>query len=156
MQLSFDAFHQTGDWPDVEKLQHQLVRENDSLDLYAVGDRIPSEIGTNPIRIDNHCQLTVAGVALCNGSDEEVSHFVSALRIAARIREFSADDYALTRSGETFKQPDGATVYIKQTVVGRYNVVVENARGVLGMVLKNIRTNKVAKLAENYSWLWTP
>jgi hypothetical protein len=85
MQLSFDAFHQTGDWPDVEKLQRQLLRENDSLDLYAVGDRIPSEIGTNPIRIDNHCQLTVAGVALCNGADEEVRHFVSALRIAARM-----------------------------------------------------------------------
>jgi predicted nucleotide-binding protein len=105
MQLSFDAFHQTGDWPDVEKLQRQLLREDGSLDLYAVGDRIPSEIGTNPVRADNHCQLTVAGVALCKGSDEEVHGFMTVLRIAAHtyLAEDPGKDTSMSLNSEELR-----------------------------------------------------
>jgi hypothetical protein len=75
-------------------------------------------------------------------------------RVTART--FSAEDYALTKSGEVFKQPDGATVYLKQTVAGRYNVLVENARGAIVTAIKNVRTNKIARLATNHGWTWTP
>jgi predicted nucleotide-binding protein len=91
MQLSFDAFHPTGDWPDVEKLQRRLLRDHDQLDLYAVGDRIPSELGNNPVRVENRCQLTVAGIALCGGSDEEVHDFIAILQLATQ--KYLAEDH---------------------------------------------------------------
>jgi hypothetical protein len=63
LELSFKSFHSTGDWPDIEILQRQLLRERVSLDLYRIGDRIPGGLGTNPVRVDNRCQLTIAGIA---------------------------------------------------------------------------------------------
>ncbi len=83
LDLCFKSLHSTGDWPDVEKLQRQLLREREKLDLYGVGDRIPSDLGTNPVPMDNRCQLTIAGIALCGDSQEEVRDFLSVLTLAS-------------------------------------------------------------------------
>jgi predicted nucleotide-binding protein len=83
LELSFESFHSTGDWPDVEKLQRQLLREREHLDLYGVGDRIPNDLGTNPVRIENQCKLTVAGIAVCANAQEEVRDFLSVLALAS-------------------------------------------------------------------------
>ena len=80
MQLSFKAFHSSAEWPDLERLQRQLVRQDDPLDLYAVGARIPIELGNNPARMDNRCFLSVAGIALCTGSEEEIGDFLRGAR----------------------------------------------------------------------------
>lgn len=83
LELSFKSFHSTGEWPDVEKLQRQLLREREQLDLYRVGDRIPRDLGTNPVRVDNRCQLTIAGIALCTDAQDEVRDFLSVLSLAS-------------------------------------------------------------------------
>ncbi len=81
--LSFESFHSTGEWPDVEKLQRQLLRDRERVDLYRVGDRIPGDLGTNPVRVENRCQLTLAGIALCTGSEEEVGDFLKVVAMAS-------------------------------------------------------------------------
>src|SRR5258708_1459416 len=83
LDLSFKPFHSTGEWPDIEKLQRQLLRDHEHVDLYSVGDRIPNDLGTNPVRVENRCQLTIAGVALCAGSEEEVGDFLKVLALAS-------------------------------------------------------------------------
>jgi predicted nucleotide-binding protein len=91
MQLSFDAFHTSAEWPDLERLQRQLVRQNDPLDLYSVGARIPIELGNNPARMDNRCFLTAAGIALCIGSEEEIGDYLRVLHLAVQ-KYLTADD----------------------------------------------------------------
>jgi predicted nucleotide-binding protein len=83
LELCFRSFHSTGDWPDVERLQRQLLREHEHLDLYRVADRLPSDLGTNPIRVENRCQLTVAGIAQCAEAHEEVSDFLRIVALAS-------------------------------------------------------------------------
>jgi hypothetical protein len=90
MQLSFNSFHSTGNWPDIERLQRQLLREHEPLDLYKVADRIPGDLGTNPVRVENRCQLTIAGIALCDGSNEEVEDFMRILHLA--VQKYLADN----------------------------------------------------------------
>ena len=97
MQLSFDAFHSSAEWPDIERLQRQLVRQNDSLDLYAIGARIPIELGNNPARMDNRCFLNAAGIALCTGSEEEIDDFLRVLELAVQ-KYLTADDNQNTLS----------------------------------------------------------
>ncbi|HEV3319323.1 MAG TPA: DUF6531 domain-containing protein [Solirubrobacteraceae bacterium] len=66
-------------------------------------------------------------------------------------RGFSGSDIALTKSGEVLTQSDGATVYLKETSSGRFNVIVEGQRGVV-TALKNIPQGAVNRLAQNYGW----
>lgn len=82
MQLSFDHFHQVGAWPNVERLQKRLLRDGDHIDLYSIGARVPSELGTDPLRVENRCYLTVPAVALCRGSKEEIADFLMVLKLA--------------------------------------------------------------------------
>src|SRR5438105_15681604 len=82
MQLSFDHFHQIGAWPNVERLQRRLLRDGDHIDLYSIGARIPSELGTDPVRVENRCYLTVPAIAFCSGSEEEIGDFLKVLKLA--------------------------------------------------------------------------
>jgi RHS repeat-associated protein len=66
-------------------------------------------------------------------------------------RGFSGADIALTKSGETLTQADGATVYLKEVSSGRFNVIVEGQRGVV-TALKNIPQGAVERLASGYGW----
>jgi len=70
-------------------------------------------------------------------------------------RGFTAEDVALTKTGRVLEQDDGATVYVKETAPGRYNVIVEGDRGVV-TALKNIRRKAVDRLATNYGWKGWP
>ncbi|HEX2646073.1 MAG TPA: hypothetical protein VHO95_02495, partial [Candidatus Dormibacteraeota bacterium] len=90
LQLAFEPFHSSGEWADIEKLQRRLLRDGDSIDIYAIGDRIPSELGINPIRVDNRCQLTAAGISVCKGSDNEIRDFLATVQLAAR--KYLADE----------------------------------------------------------------
>ena len=48
-------------------------------------------------------------------------------------------------------QKDGAKVYIKKVGDGKYNVIVEGARGII-TALKNISENALNRLKRNYGW----
>jgi hypothetical protein len=66
-------------------------------------------------------------------------------------RGFAGSDIALTKSGETLTQADGATVYLKEVAAGRFNVIVEGQRGVV-TALKNIPASAVNRLKSGYGW----
>lgn len=90
MQLSFDEFHRRGEWPSIEQLQKRLLRAGDHIDLYAVAARIPGELGTDPVRVQSKCYLAVAGVAVCDGSEDECRDFLRVLRLA--VDKYLADE----------------------------------------------------------------
>jgi predicted nucleotide-binding protein len=101
MQLSFDHFHQDGTWPNIERLQKRLLRDGDPIDLYSIGARIPSELGTDPTRVENRCYLTVPAIALCKGSEEEIADFLMVLKLAVERYLAEESDDAETRPAIT-------------------------------------------------------
>lgn len=104
MQLSFDHFHQDGAWPNIERLQKKLLRDGDPMDLYSIGARIPSELGTGPIRVENRCYLTVPAIALCKGSEEEIADFLMVLKLAVERYLAEESDDTETRPAITSKE----------------------------------------------------
>lgn len=107
LELSFRAFHATGDWPDVEKLQRHLLREREDIDLYAVGDRIPVDLGTNPVRVDNRCQLSIAGVALCDDSGGSTTYSYDAADRLSRVVGTSTTTYSYDAADQLASKTTG-------------------------------------------------
>jgi len=66
-------------------------------------------------------------------------------------RGFTPEDVARVRGGQQYTQRDGATAYVKETVEGRYDVIVQGERGIV-TALRNIRRSAVDRLARNYGW----
>lgn len=70
-------------------------------------------------------------------------------QIAARV--VTEADMALTRTGTQLLQRDGARVFLKEVVPGKFNVLVEGQRGVV-TAMKNISWRSVCRLGANYGY----
>lgn len=66
-------------------------------------------------------------------------------------RGFTDEDIAFTKTAKSFKQADGADVFLKEVSPGKFNVIVEGKNGII-TGLKNINQNAVNRLAKNYGW----
>lgn len=53
--------------------------------------------------------------------------------------------------GSSFKQADGATVYLRQLSNGRYNGVVWGQKGII-TTMKGWSQNSINRIAKNYGW----
>ena len=67
-------------------------------------------------------------------------------------RGFSKKDILSTKRTTNVKtQGDGARVYIKETDIGRYNIIVEGENGII-TALKGIGKKALDRLTKNYNW----
>jgi RHS repeat-associated protein len=74
---------------------------------------------------------------------------------AERLRQagFRYADYLAIKAGEALKQADGANVYFKKVGRNAYNVIVEDANGVV-TAMKNKTRYELQRLAQNYGWYY--
>lgn len=87
LQVVFDRFHQTGEWPLVDVLRHELDLADDDLDVVMVGQRLEPALGRVEIGYQGRASLTIHGVALCSGAQEELTDSLQTMRYAyARFR----------------------------------------------------------------------
>ncbi len=95
----------------------------------------------------------VAIVGIVDGGDSEDAGIEATEHGAERIEEraLSHDEIALTKTGDVYIQSDGATAYVKEVAPGRFNVIIEGAKGVV-TALKNIPQSAVGRLAKKYGW----
>jgi len=66
---------------------------------------------------------------------------------------FTYARYLATRAGEALKQADGASVYFKKVGRNAYDVIVEDAEGVV-TAMRNKTRYELKRLAENHGWYY--
>ena len=87
LQVVFDRFHQTGEWPSVDVLRYELDLEDDDLDVATVGQRLEPALGRLESGYQARASLTIHGLALCSGADQELTDTLQTMRYAyARFR----------------------------------------------------------------------
>jgi hypothetical protein len=89
IQVVFDHFHRTGDWPLLGDLRHQLDLADDDFDLPAVRERLDPGLGLIPLNDDAQATLYIHGVAICSGSDQEMGDILAVMQYA--YRKFRAE-----------------------------------------------------------------
>jgi predicted ATPase len=81
MQVTFERFHANGAWPRVADLQVELDRAKDGLDVVAVGKGLDPGLGSGH-DAQGEVTLTLHGIALCDGSSEELVDTLAVVRYA--------------------------------------------------------------------------
>lgn len=97
LQLVFDHFSRTAEWPIISRLQRDLVRNGDSLDLDPLTSQIPVELGFRvPSGSANSFQLTIRGVVMLAPESQEVADFETAMRLCCELYLVEDDKPMLT------------------------------------------------------------
>lgn len=95
LQAVYDHFRDAGTWPTFDEIDRQLDRGRRPLDAGKLARTIPTEIlpgFQRPPHIPKEVRLALEGVALCNGSEDDVERFLSALRcMAQRWRNYTPE-----------------------------------------------------------------
>lgn len=92
LQAVFDRFHDRGEWPFVDALQHELEVADTDLDVVRVGDHLDPALGRVSAGYQTRASLTIYGVALCAGAGEELEDATRTMRYAyARYRAAGPD-----------------------------------------------------------------
>lgn len=75
-------FEQSGDWPNAERLQRQVTRVHDDLDVIDCAESLPGRLGN--YLPDGRISLSVRALAYVDDADELIGDFVRTLRLAVR------------------------------------------------------------------------
>ncbi len=81
LQLVFDAWRATGDWPRARALQRLLEQQAERVDIEVVARRLDRQIGWLEQNQDGRIVLRVRGLAACDGADEYLAPFVRVIRL---------------------------------------------------------------------------
>ena len=125
IDLAFQRFAESGEWPEVEKLQHDLDRLDDDLDVDEVGRRLPGYLGSvNSGGQPRRVALTLRGIRKAEGSGPVLNDMVRLIQEAyrcwkrdgeaARLRKqdmlpvFQGDELRLRRAFTLALQVPGA------------------------------------------------
>ena len=82
IQVIFDRFHATAEWPLVDTLRHELDLNDDDLDVVGVGRTLDPALGTVGIGHQARASLTIHGLALCSGADQELDDVLRTVQYA--------------------------------------------------------------------------
>ena len=99
LEVIFERFRETGEWPLLDVLRHALVRNDDDLDVEGVGRRLDPAYGHLELGYQTKATLTLHGVALCPGSNE-------VLEDCLRTVKFAYDRYVETGPNARFTSQD--------------------------------------------------
>lgn len=82
LQVIFEHFHGSGEWPLLDRLRHELDRADDDLDVVRVGRELDPALGTVTIGYEARASLTIHGVARCSGSGLELDDILRTMVFA--------------------------------------------------------------------------
>jgi hypothetical protein len=83
LQVIFDRFKQTGEWPLIEDLRYELDQADDELDVPAAATVMDPSLGHASDRGNTaRATLTIHGVVECDGSDEVLADVLAYAQLA--------------------------------------------------------------------------
>src|SRR4051794_4872383 len=82
LEVIFERFRETGEWPRLDVLRHALVLDDDDLDVQGVGRRLDPAYGHVEVGYQTTATLTIHGVALCRGSGDILEDCLRTVRFA--------------------------------------------------------------------------
>lgn len=81
LQVIFDRFAASAEWPLVGDLQHELDTSGEELDIAVAGTRINRVLGhVDAISHEGRAELTIHGIALCSGGDAVLADLLCLVR----------------------------------------------------------------------------
>lgn len=105
LELVYERFAKTAEWPSASAIQRQLARAHDDFDLLAALEGLPRELGWRSRDSEDKAQLTLRGIARCEHSAADVSAFVSVVR--ACYDRYIGEEDDLTIKSEEFRESQG-------------------------------------------------
>lgn len=96
MQVVFDRFSKTGEWPLVDQLRHELDQANDDLDVMETGRNLDPAFGSVGIGYQARAQLTIHGAARCSGSEQVLEDLLRTVRHAYQLLQANGPGASLT------------------------------------------------------------
>lgn len=84
LQLAFDRYHDAGEWPLVDEVQHALDTSGEDLDVVGIGARLDPVLGRVEPGYQGRVMLTLRGVSLCAGSDSDLQVALRVMKLALR------------------------------------------------------------------------
>lgn len=105
LELVYEGFAKTGEWPSASAIQRQLARARDDFDFLAALEGLPPELGWRSRDSEDRAQLALRGVARCEHSAADVNAFVAVVR--ACYDRYIGDDDDLSVNSEEFRQSLG-------------------------------------------------
>jgi excisionase family DNA binding protein len=99
LQLVYEDFDRAGEWPKVSDLQRRITRQGEELDLALILDGFPRELGWRVRDREGRAELTLKGIAQCEGSGELLAAFSNLVR-ACYERYIGDDDSLQVTSAE--------------------------------------------------------
>lgn len=81
LQLVFDAWRDTGAWPNARALQRQAEERDDQIEIDALARQLDRQVGWLEQRTDPRIVLRVRGLEMCKGADEFLGVFVRCIRL---------------------------------------------------------------------------
>lgn len=82
LQLVYDGFREAAVWPLAHELQRQQARAGTRFDVIAALEALPPELGWRGRDIEGRAQLSLRGIARCEGSSEDVNAFLGLVKLA--------------------------------------------------------------------------
>jgi Helix-turn-helix domain len=99
LQLIYEPFGRTGTWPIATNVQRDRARAGDEFDFLAALETLPPDLGWRVRDTEGSTQLTLRGIARCEGSAADVSAFLALIRICYE-RYIGDDENLVVRSAE--------------------------------------------------------
>ncbi len=88
LQVVWEMFVSTGNWPRFDAVDRYLYNAR-QLDATRLCAELPAELmypmNEPLLRADQELQLTIAGIASCEGSQQDVDRFLQVVRVAAEL-----------------------------------------------------------------------
>jgi excisionase family DNA binding protein len=99
LELTYERFAQTGEWPKASAVQRDLVKHHDEFDFIAALEALPPELGWRTRDMEDRAQLALRGIARCAQSAADVNAFIALVRVCYE-RYVGEDDDLTVRSVE--------------------------------------------------------
>ena len=98
LQLIYDRFRETAVWPVAHELQRQQAQLGTRFDVIAAVEALPAELGWRVRDTEGRAQLSLRGIARCEGSSEDVNAFLGLVKVA--YERYMHDENLTITSGD--------------------------------------------------------
>jgi uncharacterized protein (TIGR02391 family) len=107
LNVIFERFEKTAEWPLVDQLRYELDQADDDIDVLAIGLRLDPALGRISLSHGDRAFLTIHGIALCSKPNEVLNDLLAAMQLA--YRRFRANGVGARIKGQDLEEELGMT-----------------------------------------------
>ncbi len=107
LQTIFNSFHEKAEWPTYRSVDRKLFKDN-GIDAKEISASLPNGFANGfqfDSNFDNPAVLSIEAIRLCNGSDEDLANFLTAVRfLVERYKQVEEEDNPLVTNADIKNQ----------------------------------------------------